>query len=62
VEKEVARCKKCGERVKFVAEIVEYSPEEARVRDRQEMKSGVLATILMGIVSYLVGRPLHKHA
>ncbi len=55
VEKEVALCKKCGERVKFVAEVVEYSPEEARVRDRQEMKSGFLATILMGIISYFVG-------
>ena len=55
VEKEVALCKNCGERVKFVAEIVELSPEEARVVAKSNMKFGFFSTIVMGVISYFVG-------
>ena len=56
VEKEVALCKKCGERVKFVAEIVEYSPEEARVRGKQGVKSGLFIFVISSIASFFVAR------
>ena len=55
VEKEVALCKNFGERVKFVAKIVELSPEEARVVGKKDMKFGFLSTIVMGVISYFVG-------
>jgi len=56
VEKEVALCKKCGERVKFVAEIVEYSPEETRERGKQGIKSGLFLFVFFSIATFFIGR------
>ena len=56
VEKEVALCKNCGERVKFVAEIVEYSAEEKRERGKQGVKSGLVTFLISSLVAYFVGR------
>ena len=56
VEKEVALCKKCGERVKFVAEIVEYSAEETRERGKQGVKSGLVTFLISSLVAFFVGR------
>ena len=56
VEKEVALCKKCGERVKFVAEIVEYSAEESRERGKQGIKNGLFLFVLFSIATYFIGR------
>lgn len=56
VEKEVALCKKCGERVKFVAEIVEYSAEETRERGKQGIKSGLFLFVFFSIATFFIGR------
>ena len=56
VEKEVALCKKCGERVKFVAEIVEYSAEETRERGKQGIKSGLFLFLFFSIATFFIGR------
>ena len=56
VEKEVALCKNCGERVKFVAEIVEYSAEETRERGKQGVKSGLVTFVISSLVAFYVGR------
>jgi hypothetical protein len=56
VEKEVELCKNCGERVKFVAEIVEYSAEETRERGKQGVKSGLVTFLISSLVAFFVGR------
>ena len=56
VEKEVALCKNCGERVKFIAEIVEYSAEEKRERGKQGVKSGLVTFLISSLVAFFVGR------
>lgn len=56
VEKEVALCKKCGERVKFVAEIIEYSAEETRERGKQGIKSGLFLFVFFSIATFFIGR------
>ena len=56
VEKEVALCKKCGERVKFVAEIVEYSAEETRERGKQGVKSGLFIFVTSSIATFFIAR------
>jgi hypothetical protein len=56
VEKEVALCKKCGERVKFVAEIVEYSAEETRERGKQGVKSGLVIFVISSIATFFIAR------
>ena len=56
VEKEVALCKNCGERVKFVAEIVEYSAEEKRERGKQGVKSGLVTFLISSLIAFFVGR------
>ena len=56
VEKEVALCKNCGERVKYVAEVVEYSPEETRQLGKQGVKSGLVTFVISSLVAFYVGR------
>ena len=56
VEKEVALCKNCGERVKYVAEIVEYSAEETRERGKQGVKSGLVTFLISSLVAFFIGR------
>jgi hypothetical protein len=56
VEKEVELCKNCGERVKFVAEIVEYSAEETRQRGKQGVKSGLVTFVISILVALFAGR------
>lgn len=56
VEKDVALCKNCGERVKFVAEVVEYSPEETRARGKQGIKSGLFLFVFFSIVTFFIAR------
>jgi hypothetical protein len=56
VEKEVELCKNCGERVKFVAEIVEYSAEETRERGKQGVKSGLFIFVASSIATYFIAR------
>ena len=56
VEKEVELCKNCGERVKYVAEVVEYSPEETRQLGKQGVKSGLVTFLISSLVAFFVGR------
>jgi hypothetical protein len=56
VEAEVELCKNCGERVKYVAEVVEYSPEETRQRGKQGVKSGLVTFVISSLVAFYVGR------
>ncbi len=56
VEKEVALCKNCGERVKFVAEVVEYSDEETRERGKQGLKSGFVIFVISSIATFFIAR------
>lgn len=56
VEAEVELCKNCGERVKYVAEVVEYSPEETRQRGKQGVKSGLVTFVISSLVAFFVGR------
>jgi len=56
VEKEVELCKNCGERVKFVAEVIEYSLEETRERGKQGIKSGLVLFIFFSIATFFIAR------
>jgi hypothetical protein len=56
VEAEVELCKNCGERVKYVAEVVEYSAEETRQRGKQGVKSGLVTFVISSLVAFYVGR------
>jgi hypothetical protein len=56
VEAEVELCKNCGERVKYVAEVVEYSPEETRQLGKQGVKSGLVTFVISSLVAFYVGR------
>lgn len=56
VEKEVALCKNCGERVKFVPKVVEYSLEETHTRGKQGIKNGLVLFVFFSIVTFFVGR------
>ena len=56
VEKEVALCKKCGERVKFFAEIIEYSAEETRERGKQGVKGGLVTILISTPIAFFIGR------
>jgi hypothetical protein len=56
VEKEVALCKNCGERVKYVDAIVEYSAEETRERGKQGVKSGLFVFVISSIATYFIAR------
>lgn len=56
VEKEVELCKNCGERVKYIAEVVEYSAEESRERAKQGVKSGLITFVMFSIATYFIAR------
>ena len=56
VEAEVELCKNCGERVKYVAEVVEYSAEETRQRSKQGVKSGLVTFVISSLAAFYVGR------
>ena len=56
VEKEVELCKNCGERVKYIAEVVEYSAEESRERAKQGIKSGLITFVMFSIATYFIAR------
>jgi hypothetical protein len=56
VEKEVELCKNCGERVKYVAPVVEYSAEETRQRGKQGVKSGLFIFVASSIATYFIAR------
>lgn len=56
VEKEVELCKNCGERVKFVAEVVEYSLEETHARGKQGIKNGLFLFVFFSIATFFIGR------
>jgi hypothetical protein len=56
VEKEVELCKNCGERVKYVAEVVEYSPEESRERAKQGVKGGLITFLISSVATFFIAR------
>ena len=56
VEKEVALCKNCGERVKYVDEVIEYSLEETHTRGKQGIKSGLFLFVFFSIATFFIGR------
>ena len=56
VEKEVALCKNCGERVKYIAEVIEYSAEETREQAKQGVKGGLITFVISSIATYFIAR------
>ena len=56
VEKEVELCKNCGERVKYVAPVVEYSAEENRERAKQGVKGGLVTFLISSVATFFIAR------